>query len=69
MNRLIFLAVPLCLLAALAIYPHPQHAKTELEVVSVRCARVRVLLSFVACLLGLIEDQSTAQFGLPTELN
>jgi hypothetical protein len=32
MNRLISLAVPLCLLAALAIYAHPQHTKAELEV-------------------------------------
>ena len=31
MNRVIFLAVPL-LLAALAIYPHPQHTQAELEV-------------------------------------
>jgi hypothetical protein len=32
MNRLIFIAVPLCLLASLAIYAHPQHTKAELEV-------------------------------------
>jgi hypothetical protein len=32
MNRLIFLAVPLCFLTALAIYAHPQHSNVELEV-------------------------------------
>jgi hypothetical protein len=32
MNRSIFLAVPICLLAALGIYAHPQRTRVELEV-------------------------------------
>jgi hypothetical protein len=36
MNRLVFLAVPLCLLAALAIYARAQHTQAELEVDGVK---------------------------------